>query len=134
MLGNIMLHELDKELEARGHAFVRYADDMMLLCKSRHRAERTLSHIVPFIEKLFLRVNRDKTQVAHVSKLKFPGYSFYNYKGKCRLRVHPKSVRRMKERIRAITNERLRRAGYIFFTKSQLGRILHPLPKLLPED
>lgn len=47
LLGNIMLHELDKELESRGHAFVRYADDMLILCKSKRSAERTLQHIVP---------------------------------------------------------------------------------------
>jgi group II intron reverse transcriptase/maturase len=105
LLGNIMLHELDKELETRGHVFVRYADDMMILCKSRRSAERTLAHIVPFIEnKLFLRVNKVKTKVAYVSKLKFLGYSFYKYKGKCRLRVHSKSVSKMKERIREITS------------------------------
>jgi group II intron reverse transcriptase/maturase len=105
LLGNIMLHELDKELETRGHVFVRYADDMIILCKSRRSAARTHEHIVPFIEnRLFLRVNQVKTKVAHVSKIKFLGYSFYNYKGKCRLRVHPKSVWRMKERIRAITS------------------------------
>ncbi|GHV49321.1 group II intron reverse transcriptase/maturase [Bacteroidia bacterium] len=105
LLGNIMLHELDKELESRGHAFVRYADDMMILCKSKRSAERTLKHIVPFIEsKLFLRVNKVKTEIAHVSKLKFPGYGFYRHKGKCRLRVHPKSMSRMKERLRAITS------------------------------
>jgi group II intron reverse transcriptase/maturase len=105
LLGNIMLHELDKELEARGHAFVRYADDMLILCKSKRSAERTLAHIVPFIEKkLFLRVNKVKTNVSHVSKLKFLGYGFYRYKGKCRLRVHPKSLSRMKSRIREITS------------------------------
>jgi hypothetical protein len=105
LMGNIMLHELDKELETRGHVFVRYADDMLILCKSRRSSERTLAHIVPFIEnKLFLRVNQVKTKVAQVSKLKFLGYSFYNHKGKCRLRVHPKSVTSMKERIRSITS------------------------------
>ena len=105
LLGNIMLHELDNELEVRGHAFVRYADDMMILCKSKRSAERTLKHIVPYIEnKLFLRVNKVKTEVAHVSKLKFLGYGFYRYKGKCRLRVHPKSMSRMKDRLREITS------------------------------
>ncbi|KAA6303280.1 MAG: Group II intron-encoded protein LtrA [Candidatus Ordinivivax streblomastigis] len=105
LLGNIMLHELDKELASRGHAFVRYADDMMILCQSKRSAERTLKHIVPYIEnKLFLRVNKVKTEVAHVSKLKFLGYGFYKYKGKCRLRVHPKSMSRMKERLREITS------------------------------
>jgi retron-type reverse transcriptase len=80
LLGNIMLHELDKELEARGHAFVRYADDMVILCNSKRSAEQTLKHIVPYIEnKMFLRVNKVKIEVAHVSKLKFLGYGFYQY-------------------------------------------------------
>lgn len=62
LLSNIMLNELDKELEKRGHKFVRYADDCMILCKSRRGAIRTLKNITPFIEeKLFLKVN-DKRQ------------------------------------------------------------------------
>lgn len=51
LLGNVMLNELDKELERRGHRFVRYADDCMIFCKTRKSAERTLNHIVPFITK-----------------------------------------------------------------------------------
>jgi group II intron reverse transcriptase/maturase len=105
LLGNIMLHELDKELETRGHVFVRYADDMLILCKSERAAERTLEHIVPYIEnKLFLKVNKAKTSVSAVTKLKFLGYSFYKREGKCRLGVHPQSVAKMKARIRAITS------------------------------
>jgi RNA-directed DNA polymerase len=62
LLSNIMLNEIDKELERRGHRFVRYADDCMIFCKSRKSAERTLENIIPFIEgKLFLKVNRKKT-------------------------------------------------------------------------
>ena len=57
LLSNIMLNELDKELEKRGHKFVRYADDCMILCKSKRAAQRTLTNIVTFIEnKLFLKV------------------------------------------------------------------------------
>ena len=105
LLSNIMLNELDKELTCRGHRFVRYADDCMIFCKSRKSAERTLENITPFIErKLFLKVNREKTGVAHISKVKYLGYSFYNYRGKCRFRVHPKSVTKMKNRIRELTN------------------------------
>ena len=93
LLSNVMLNELDKELENRGHRFVRYADDCMIFCKSRKSAERTLKNIIPFIEKkLFLKVNRKKTEVAHISTVKYLGYSFYRHKGKCRFRVHPKSV------------------------------------------
>ena len=105
LLSNIMLNELDKELASRGHRFVRYADDCMIFCKSRKSAERTLNNIVPYIEgKLFLKVNRTKTCVAHISKVKYLGYSFYRYKGKCRFRVHPKSVEKMKDKIRELTD------------------------------
>ena len=103
LLSNVMLNELDKELENRGHRFVRYADDCMIFCKSRKSAERTLKNIIPFIEKkLFLKVNRKKTEVAHISTVKYLGYSFYRHKGKCRFRVHPKSVVKMKNRIREL--------------------------------
>ena len=105
LLSNIMLNELDKEIESRGHRFVRYADDCMIFCKSRKSAERTLKNIIPFIErKLFLKVNRKKTGVEHISKVKYLGYSFYRYKGKCRFRVHPKSVTKMKNKIRELTD------------------------------
>ena len=104
LLSNIMLNELDKELVRRGHRFVRYADDCMIFCKSRKSAERTLKNIIPFIEgKLFLKVNRKKTSVAHISKVKYLGYAFYRYKGKCRFRVHPKSAAKMKDKIRELT-------------------------------
>ena len=105
LLSNIMLNELDKELTRRGHRFVGYADDCMIFCKSRKSAERTLNNIVPYIEgKLFLKVNRTKTCVAHISKVKYLGYSFYRYKGTCRFRVHPKSVIKMKNKIRELTD------------------------------
>ncbi len=103
LLSNVMLNELDRELERRGHRFVRYADDCMIFCKSRKSAERTLRNIIPFIEgKLYLKVNRKKTSVAHISKVKYLGYAFYRYKGKCRFRVHPKSVTKMKDKIREL--------------------------------
>ena len=105
LLSNIMLNELDKELMRRGHRFARYADDCMIFCKSKRSAERTLENIVPYIEgRLFLKVNRTKTCVAHTSKVKYLGYSFYRYKGKCRFRVHPKSVIKMKNKIRELTD------------------------------
>ena len=105
LLSNIMLNELDKELERRGHRFVRYADDCMIFCKSRKSAERTLNNMIPFIEgKLFLKVNREKTEVAHISKVKYLGYTFYRNKGKCRFRVHPKSIQKMKDKIRKLTD------------------------------
>jgi group II intron reverse transcriptase/maturase len=104
LLGNVMLNECDRELQKRGHRFVRYADDMMIFCRSKKAAKRTLEKILPFIEgKLFLKVNREKTKVAHVKAVKFLGYGFYIYRGEGRLRIHPKSVRKFKEKIRVIT-------------------------------
>ena len=104
LLSNVMLNELDKELERRGHRFVRFADDCMIFCKSRKSAERTLRNILPYIEKkLFLKVNREKTSVAYISKVKYLGYSFYNHKG-YRFRVHPKSVEKMKKQLREKTD------------------------------
>lgn len=92
LLGNIMLHELDKELTRRGHKFVRYADDMLILCRSSRSAERTLNSTTTFIEsKLHLRVNREKTKVASVSMIKFLGYAFYMKADHYRFRIHPTS-------------------------------------------
>jgi len=105
LLSNIMLNELDKELETRGHRFVRYADDLVIFTKSKRSANRVLTSIVLFIEeKLQLRVNKEKTKVAYVSRIKFLGHGFYINKGIGRLRVHPKSITKMKEKIRALTS------------------------------
>jgi group II intron reverse transcriptase/maturase len=104
LLSNIMLNELDNELERRGHKFVRYADDMMIFCKSKKSGRRTLENIVPYIEKkLFLKVNMEKTEVAYVGKVKFLGFSFYKQKNGMRLRVHPKAIAKMKFKIKEYT-------------------------------
>jgi len=104
LLGNIMLNELDKELQRRGHRFVRYADDCIIFCKSEKSANRTLKNIVPFItDKLFLKVNLDKTTVAPITKIKYLGYGFYRFKGKCRLRLHPKALRKVKGKLKELT-------------------------------
>ena len=105
LLSNVMLNELDKELESRGHKFVRYADDMVIMCKSKRSAERVMETIVHFIENhLLLKVNREKSQVATMSKVKFLGYSFYKMKGEGRLRIHSKSVSKMKAKIKELTS------------------------------
>jgi group II intron reverse transcriptase/maturase len=105
LLSNIMLNELDKELTQRGHRFVRYADDMVILCKSRRGAERVKESVIHFIEnQLFLKVNKDKTQVVYFNKIKFLGYSFYNVKGEVRFRIHPKSVNKLRDKIRSLTS------------------------------
>ena len=101
LLANVMLDELDKELEARGHAFVRYADDCMILKASRKAAERTMQTMTKFIEeKLFLKVNRDKSFVARIDQdVNYLGYAFYFGKGELRLRAHPKSAAKLKAKI-----------------------------------
>jgi RNA-directed DNA polymerase len=105
LLSNIMLNELDRELEHRGHRFVRYADDMVILCRSKRSAERIMKSIILFIEdKLFLKVNREKSQTVPISKVKFLGYSFYKRKGEGRLRIHPKSVSKMKAKLKELTS------------------------------
>lgn len=104
ILSNIMLNELDKELEKRGHKFARYADDLQIFCKSKRSANRTFENILPFIEKeLFLKVNREKTKVDYVGKVKFLGFSFYRYKGKTRIRIHSKSIAKMKSKVKELT-------------------------------
>lgn len=104
LLSNIMLNELDKELEKRGHRFVRYADDLTIFCSSRRSALRTLDKIIPFIEeKLFLKVNKDKTTVDLASRVKFLGFSFYQYKGKARIRIHSKSITKMRRKVKELT-------------------------------
>lgn len=106
LCANVMLNELDWELERRGHRFVRYADDMLIFCKSKRAAERTLAKLTPYIErKLHLRVNREKTEVAYVGKVKFLGYASYINKDKdASMRVHPKSVAEMKAKVCEITS------------------------------
>lgn len=139
LLSNIMLNELDLELGKRGHKFVRYADDIIILCSSRRSAERTLENLLPFIEgKLFLKVNREKSRVSHIGKVKFLSYSFYKTEGKGRLRIHPKSVQKMKAKIKELTsrsngwgNERRKEAlgqyitGWVqYFKLADMGKLL----------
>lgn len=105
LLANILLNELDKELERRGHPFVRYADDGLIFCKSRRAAERVKESITKFIERtLKLKVNREKTECAYVGRLKFLGYGFYIRNGKCRLRLHQKSEAKLRRTLKSLTS------------------------------
>ena len=80
LLSNILLNEMDKEIERRGHPFVRYADDSIIFCKCRRGAERVCDGLTAFIEReLHLKVNRDKTEVGYVMGMKYLGYSFYKH-------------------------------------------------------
>lgn len=106
LLANVMLNELDRELEHRGHLFVRFADDCLILKATRKAAERTRDAITEFIEKkLYLKVNRKKTVIARLNQdIKYLGYGFYPHKGQWRYRVHPKSIFSLKGKIKVITS------------------------------
>lgn len=101
LLANLLLDDLDQELERRGHAFCRYADDCNIYVQSHAAGQRVLTSMTRFLEgKLKLRVNREKSAVAHVSERKFLGYRLL---AGGRLTIAPKSIERAKERIRQIT-------------------------------
>jgi group II intron reverse transcriptase/maturase len=101
LLSNIVLDELDKELENRGHSFCRYADDCNIYVKSRKAGERVMASVIDFIEKkLKLRVNRTKSGVRHCSDVKFLGYTLLADGG---IRIADKSIDRLKDKVREIT-------------------------------
>lgn len=104
LLSNIMLNELDIELTKRGLKFCRYADDQNIYVKSRKAAERVMASITGFLEqKLRLKVNQEKSAVDRPWKLKFLGFSFYYKKGGLGIRVHPKPVKKFKQKLKEIT-------------------------------
>jgi group II intron reverse transcriptase/maturase len=105
LLSNVILHELDMELEKRGHHFCRYADDCNIYVKSKRAGERVMSSMTQFIEqRLKLRVNRDKSAVGSVTGRKFLGFSFYRWRGGYRIRVDVKSVKRLVDKLRLLTS------------------------------
>lgn len=101
-LSNIVLDELDRELERRGHCFCRYADDCNIYVGSRKSGERVMASITRFVERqLKLRVNRDKSAVARPWQRKFLGYTF-SWHRKARIRVAKASIKRFKSNLRAL--------------------------------
>jgi group II intron reverse transcriptase/maturase len=107
LLSNIVLDELDKELEKRGLHFVRYADDCVILVKSRRAGQRVMESISRFItQKLKLKVNETKSRVAEAWYIKYLGCSFTMRRGHSRIRIHSKSYGKFKGRIRELTRRR----------------------------
>jgi len=103
LLSNILLDELDKELERRGHRFVRYADDCNIYVQSKAAGERVLASLERFLAKrLRLKVNRDKSAVDRPWNRTFLGYTVTNHR-KPHLRISPKAIARLKDRIRRTT-------------------------------
>jgi len=104
LLSNIMLNELDKELEARGLNFVRYADDCIILVKSEKAANRVLTSITKFIEKkLGLKVNAEKSKVTRPTQTKYLGFSFWKSKDKWKPKPHLKSYQKIKRKLKELT-------------------------------
>jgi len=119
LLSNIMLDVLDKELEKRGLKFVRYADDCNVYVRSERAAHRVMTSITTFLEKrLKLTVNKEKSSVCRPSKFKFLGYSFYNWRGSYEFRVHEKSFRKLKSKLKYLTG------------RSRIGNIQNAYVKL----
>jgi len=101
ILSNLLLDELDQELEKRGHCFCRYADDCNIYVRTKAAGERVLASVRRFLEgKLKLRVNGEKSAVAHVEQRKFLGHRLLRGGG---LGIAPKSIERLKEKVRRIT-------------------------------
>lgn len=126
LLSNIMLNELDKELEARGLNFVRYADDCLIMVKSEKAANRVMESITTFItKKLGLKVNVEKSKVARPNNIKYLGFGFYKKinQNKWRPKPHIKSVEKFKYKLNKILlrkrgislNWRLKELKYLIY-------------------
>lgn len=108
LLANLLLDEVDRQLERRGHAFVRYADDCNVYVRSRRAGERVMAALEQMYARLRLRINREKSKVAPVAKCNFLSYAFwYGKGGAVRRRVAPKATEALKRRVRQVT----RRSG-----------------------
>lgn len=108
LLANVLLDEVDRALERRGHAFVRYADDCNVYVRSRRAGARVLASLRKLYGRLKLRINETKSAVAKATARKFLGFSFYVAAGQVvKVRVAPQALRKYKVRIRQLT----RRSG-----------------------
>ena len=124
LLANLLLDEVDKELEKRGHAFVRYADDCNVSVRSRRAGERVMVALERMYAKLRLKVNRSKSKVELASRCSLLSYSFWYAKGGAvACRVAPKALYALKQRVRKIT----RRNG-----GRSLASVIGELRKYLP--
>lgn len=104
LLSNIVLNELDKELEARGHRYVRYADDCSIYVRSEKSAQRVMETITDYIEsKLKLKVNYTKSKVSRPNESTLLGFSFYRSKTGWEIRIAPKSFVRIKQKMKERT-------------------------------
>jgi len=104
LMANIFLDDLDRELERKGHQFVRYADDGNIYLKSRRAGQRVMESISAFLKaRLKLKVNVAKSAVDVSDKRKFLGFNLYHYQERIRIRISPEAIERCKRKIREIT-------------------------------
>jgi len=104
LLSNIMLNDLDRELEERGHKFVRYADDCNIYVKTQRAGERVLESVTKYLEKkLKLKVNPKKSKVERATRAKFLGFSFWKRKGEVFIRIANRTKERFMEKMRHLT-------------------------------
>lgn len=123
LLSNIMLTDLDRELEERGHKFVRYADDCNLYVKTQRAGERVLESVEKYLEKkLKLKVNRKKSKVEKANRAKFLGFSFFKNKGEILIRIAKRTKERFMEKIRQLTKRT--RSGKIEDIVSEINRYI----------
>lgn len=123
LLSNILLTDLDHELERRGHAFCRYADDCNIYVKSKRAGQRVLSSVTAFLEKtLKLKVNRAKSAVGRPWQRKFLGYTLCGRQRNIRLKVAPEALKRLRGDLKALL--RMGRGRSIRVTIEQLNRKL----------
>ena len=107
VLSNIMLDDLDRELFRRGHRFVRYVDDVRVFVRSERAAHRVLASVTVVVEqRLKLKVSREKSKVVHARSAVLLGFGFYFIRAGVRIRVDPKAVKRLKDRLRELTSRR----------------------------
>lgn len=107
LLSNVVLNELDKELEARGLKFVRYADDCIILVQSSKAADRVMKNVSKYIEnKLGLKVNMTKSKVSKPNDIKYLGFGFYKerYTGVYKAKPHEISINKLKEKLKKLTS------------------------------
>jgi hypothetical protein len=111
ILANVLLDEVDKELEKRGHAFVRYADDLNVYVRTKRSGERVMQSMRRLYARLRLRVNESKSAVALARERKFLSFSFWIGPGReVKWRVAPQALRRMKGRVRELTRRTVGRS------------------------
>jgi len=123
LLSNIMLNDLDKELEERGHKFVRYADDCNIYVKTQRAGERVLGSVKKNLEKkLKLKVNPKKSKVERATRAKFLGFSFFKRKGEVLVRIANRTKGRFMDRVRNLT--RRTRSGKLEDIVSEINRYL----------